>query len=243
MSFAPADPGDFWGMVTQNAIPALFTSLTVKDPNTSGSLSGMLPFYAQMASDAQQQRQLALAAKARAEGAITAMPTPGQAAGQAAADTATGLNNAQLQQQREMQARGVKPGSGADMAAYGTTGALGSSAIVNNANTAGATAGKNLMEAKLAAGNLYDNVPGASEMQGALGGMGTTIGLQDLAHQRQIANTMAAFKPLDTRSFSTMAPPQASQVISTFYGPNGTPTPSTGNIRDYSAGIDNSGQY
>jgi hypothetical protein len=215
---APNEPNDFWTQVSQNAIPALFTSLVVKDPNTSGMLESMIPFYQAQAQRAQALQQAYAGSVQRAEGMIGAMPTPGEAAGSAATDTRIQLANAQQQAEREMQARGVKPGSGADMAAYGASGALGSAAVVNNANTAGQKAAMNRATAEAAIPGLYAAMPGESAYNAAGMGMKDIISGLDAGYNNKVRNAMAAFKPLNplTDSVTSRAP----SVIKYYYDNN-----------------------
>lgn len=225
MSFFPTqagtDPNDFWTQVSQNVIPALFTSMAVKDPDTSGRLESMIPFYQAQAARAQQQQQAYMGAVGRAEGALGAMPTPGEAAGSAATDTRMALTQQQQQQERDMQARGVKPGSGADMAAYGMSGALGSSAIVNNSNTAAQKAAANRATATRDVANLYGNIPGESTFNAAGSGIVGAIGGMDSAYNTKVRNAMAAFKPMSP--LSAAITPRSSAVIKSYYGGDGVP--------------------
>jgi len=191
------NPGDdFWGMVTKNAIPALFTTIAAGPDRTMDNLAAMRPFYAQMAAQAQQQRDMAMAAIQRAQAGADQMQTPGDAAGKAGTDFEIQQNNRRAETERNLQANGVRPDSGAYTGALAGLNGAGASAGKVDAMNRAATGAATAKQGALAAiPGLYSHIPGTSEMMGAVSGMGNIAGLESAAFDRRVKNISTAFRP------------------------------------------------
>lgn len=208
---------DFWSSVTKNALPALFTSLTVKAPNTEGALEAMLPYYQQVASRAQGLNAQRDAAVAQYAGAIGGMPTPADAAGKAHADFGIQEANRKAETERTLQANGVRPDSGAYAGAISRNNAASGAGDVNAMNNAatGAAAAKTHALSQLP--GMYTD-PNASTSMAASSGMLHVADLQNQLYRQKAKDTMTAFKPEN----DVMAPkPGGSSVVKYFYGDGG----------------------
>lgn len=219
----------FWGTVAKNAVPALFTSLAVKPPDTTQLLNSMLPYYKQVAASAQQAQQVYtdryLPAADRAAAGANSMQSPGDAAGQAATDFKLKQAQAQGALTRNLTAAGVRPDSGAFTGALaqinGPAASAGEVDAMNRAGTGAAAAKQNALAAVpgMYAATPY---PAISGMYGAAAsGMGNLATTENTMYRQKVQDVMAGLKP----SNNVQAPnPNGGNVVNYYYGANGSPT-------------------
>lgn len=215
LSFLPGgDSGDFWKDITKNAIPALFTSLTVKKPS-SKALDSMLPYYqklAQSAASADKLAQLHMQTYQNrylpmAEGVATEANNIGSAedlgkvAGRVNGEFAQQFGGALGQYDRNTQANGVDPSSGnyiAGRSALAQNYTPGLLNTINNATENRAEAGR---AARISATNMFKTDPnfttGGNLYSSAATGLGNVANTQNNNYRQEVKDTMDGFKLFD----------------------------------------------
>lgn len=229
MTIAAAPTDDFWSTFMSNSLPALMTTALVGPDKTASNLSAMLPYYQELAQNAQTQNANAAAAAAALQGRVNAMPTAGDAAQTAGTDFDLQQGNKVQQLQQDLAAKGVRPDSGAYTGAMAAlNGANASAGKVNAMNTAGQGEGTAITNAQSAITPLLTAQPGNATLTGALSGETNLYGLQAAAHSQQVKNITAAFSP--STLVSSKPAVTTSPSITNFYG---TPAASSGGTSDF----------